>query len=382
MTLKPHVLRAIASGNFQTPELYLDEDLRHAVYPDSVTSSVSGYYRIPAVEVHSESMRNNNASQTDIVYQNRISCGINYHVTNDGVFAFDFFDFVEAGPVFLPGYARVDLEGKHLSASTSHVAAVEKFRKVLEYRLRILNVHQFFLSICLNFEWPKELTLDELMHGTKLEGRLSPYSSVHSSRDHTRLLHEIDSEINLVEGRRRDKVTIEQIHRAELYFEKVLSIGDENLLFLVEQIFLSNCQMANGRLGGALVGFWTVIERLVEKSWEKLVADQSLSASRKKLKQIEYTSSVRIETLRLLSVYDETLYENLEHARGARNKWAHMLAFPTLEQVRSAKTSVALLMKLIYDIEINIPDPNQSGYGATWIWADERAMRRFSSKQA
>lgn len=76
-----------------------------------------------------------------------------------------------------------------------------------------------------------------------------------------------------------------------------------------------------------LIAAWTACEVMLDKLWNNHTVNHG-GKRRKKLEGRDYTSSVRIEILNEIGVVSGDLYQRLETARTARNRWVHDMKTP------------------------------------------------------
>lgn len=283
--------------------------------------------------------------------------------------------------MYIPGYT-IDSDGNQKRPPKENEDAHAKLLPITKKRVSIMNVHQFLLWISLqkekgHIDWPVPINYEDIVHGNSLEGPLGPYAAFSRGRYHTQKYLQKDALKSPSETPRR-AIGWSTLGRSLAMLDDVLSREDDKLIKLLEEIYFAVSQQYEGRLGISLIGLWAVIEQLLDQMWGEKVANSSISGSRRqKLKSRDYTSSVRIETLRLMGYINDEAYSNLEAARKARNAWIHGMKEPSCNQLQNAKNALKKFMLDTQKIDLLIPYDFGSVGGYKSIWGDQRAMDRL-----
>jgi hypothetical protein len=307
-----------------------------------------------------------------------LDCGIKTHCKANGIICFDFFEFSPATQIFIPGFSYQEGGKSSTKPTKEHERAVKRMLEIDQYRLKILNVHQLLLNRALacidnaEFDWPVELSLTDVMHGTEcnaLQYRvLPPRGRYHVQRSLEELIP-------------RRTVGTQALTYSFRELNDVIQ-ADDGALSLLEEILFALGHQISGRNGSALVSIWVAIEQLLAQTWDSLVLNSGVKGERRnKLKSRDYTSSVRIEILMMIGAINSATYENLEKARRARNDWAHKFLVPSLGDLAAAKSAFSALFNSQFNVAVTLPYGGGGGYGMYWAYKDKRAADRFRNQK-
>lgn len=363
-------------------EYYRDPDraLSDVCVPDRVTSSCMGYFRIPAIWLGGEPT--DNASENELVQKNVLSNGVTINAFRNGYFVFDFRSSEYGPQIFVPGYSYPEPTYPH-RRPTDTERAVRAVKKSLIERARIINVHQ-----CLFSQAERDVARRSALAGFPISpSDLSRSISVEGCLDfqaHAEKLHCIARSylggvLDPTAKLTRRVVEREVAARAADLLEHIINVGGPKAISLLDQLFVAQKHGAESRSGIALVSIWAVIEYFVLEDWSKSLDARSLSHEhRKKLKGRDFSSSIILEFLNAMGIYDDDLFKALDKLRRARNVWMHELKEPSSRDLHLAGTAVRKLIERHFHFDLEFHVPNYSGGDAEWpIWMDKQALGKF-----
>lgn len=360
---------------------YRNPDLAHIVEHDQASESVFGFYLMPPIWICDTIPTSRDGYVPDNLISDEIvklGCGLTIMFNREGDFLFDYFDYPGAAPVFIPGYhLQEPVDG--LKAPKETIDAVHERTKNQTFALSILNVFQLLLlSVSSSNKrpigWPNEISWDDRRVGIDFtdnvrNGAASRWrfhteaayrrACVHPDRTVHRAL--IDKSIVLQ--------TVSQL-------EQLLSGDNVKSVALFREVSSSFGMYMDNRLGNAIVGFWTVIEQVIGEKWSELISE-TRGSRRKKLKTIAFTSAIRIELLCSLGRIDDKLYDAIEIARKARNRWIHNMDLPDHHSIRQAISSTVTLLFIRNGIRLSLSQGPGGWSIERPIWRDRRMEGRY-----
>ena len=374
----------------RTPEhekLYQTSAGNTLIEPDRVSPAIEGYFRIPAVWIGTvpapgEVGHLNPPVHHEIKFQKKLSCGIEVRVQRDGLFLFDFSKWHLAPIVTIPGYTR---PGFPCTPTTEHAAAAEKAEDFAVFRAQVMNVHQACLTTA-----EHRVKRRSAMMGFPVTA-WNTYKAISFNvpppyHDDTEDIHALAQNVlNNKYGVKRDRplsrrvLELEVVEESFKILNEILVRNESSVVQLVEAAYISACRSRDKRFGESVVVGWTVCEQLISLLWKTMIDPvdaQTTSATRlskqrrSKLLSRDYTASVMVEMLEVNGRIDNKLYELLETARKARNKWAHEMKVPTQNDVYSCQRAVQNLLKLVLNIELSHLSGGRGGVPQwpLWMW--------------
>lgn len=336
-----------------------------------VRPPVEGYFRIPAVWVGSAPASDSEfvASRTAIACRHNFRCGLIAHALQNGTFLFDFLASTVAPVVVIPSWTL----GPERKVPRSVNEAEHLANVAGDLRAQILNAHQ----ACLN---SSESVV--MRRGAHAGFPLAPWATIKAvSFEHVRSFHD-DPENrhslaqSVLDGRFREAppqprrvLEVEVVEHSFKLLDDILSTESGFLLPIIEAAYQAANRAIEMRLGEAISIGWTVCEQMVSRRWARLLADTTNTRppearpSRdrlKKLKGRDYTASIMVEMLELHGRIAPELYTCLEHARKARNDWAHEMRVPDTGDVEACLRAIRLLIAE-HGIQLNLTGSFRSG---------------------
>ncbi|MXW59002.1 MAG: hypothetical protein F4X68_10010 [Acidimicrobiia bacterium] len=365
-----------------------------SICPDTVTASVEGYFRVPAIWIGEEpsdtaASRQSVDLQAEVVSR-QLRAGIEVRVLRDGTFLFDFASWDLAPPIVIPGY-RVPSPGMPHRVPLATEEASSKSEQYAVLRAQTMNVHQSCLATS---EWMLSRSSHDvglpLTAANTLKGRdftdCLRYSE--GARDISSIYRNIWNQS--ASGRmdsawHRLALDIDVVHHSLDTLDEILAVEDAaSLIPIVEAVYLASCRYTEGRLGEAIILAWGACEQLLAKMWGTFLKSMQSSGRltgqrRSRLGTRDYTVSVRAEMLELGSRLDYELYRQVDDARIARNKWAHDMKAPSTAQLHSAMSAAEGLFEEVYDIRLRFPlNAGSPGVPAWNVWVAADSSNRVS----
>ena len=355
------------------------------IKPDTVTPAVEGYFRIPAVWVGDKPddasvLKVNPSVHHAVVVDKDLSSGIKVRVQRDGTFLFDFTTWDHAPQIEIPGYRTPGPGIAHRQPSETE-EAVSKSERYAVLRTQVMNVHQACMATAEQLvkhrsaEMGLPLTAADLLKGLTFEQCIL-YRNSHDPRSLAR------NALNNHPGVREQKPFARRILELEVVefslelLDEILLLENPTLIQMSEAAYLAGNRCAEGRLGEAVTLAWGVCEQLISTAWDRLLSEARgtgrMPGKRlKKLTERDYTVSVRTEFLEFEERIGQGLYQHLEEARRARNRWAHEMKEPDSGQVLHSIRAVEGLFNLIHGIRLSLsltgPSPGVPEWNV-WIW--------------
>ena len=158
--------------------------------------------------------------------------------------------------------------------------------------------------------------------------------------------------------------------------DRILIAEGPALIQMSEAAYLAGCRYAEGRLGEAVTLAWGVCEQLISTAWGRLLdeaagAGRMSNKRRKRLEERDYTVSIRTEFLEFGMQIEHDLYQHVEEARRARNRWAHKMQEPNNSEVLHSIRAVEGLFQKIHGIRLSLsltgPSPGVPEWNR-WVW--------------
>lgn len=385
----PEEVRRVGKRDKKDPRKYRAGKLQDGIVPDYVSSSVGRYFAIPPVwignEPEDEHKREFNAeSYYEEKLRRKLKCGIEVSVLRDGTFSFDFFDYKPASQTFIPGY-HYDGPRDGVFPLPAHQRAEEHAAEISMLRVRILNVHQ-----CLLAEAECNLTNSRFDTGVPLEpydveGDISidrrPNNIAIPQFISRRLLRPIFNNVFAKSGLgpfSRRTVKLEYVNLSLDYLDKLLLEYDLSSLDIIEEASIAPWHAKNARYGSCILSYWAAIEMVISTMWARNLNARNITGDRKKT-LLDYTVSTKVEFLLGLGLISEDLFDNIDSARKARNKWAHESAQPSSTVMWQASKAASELLTAEFGIRFNIFPRGKFPGGQAWpIWLDDRAIAKFA----
>ncbi|MDE2967360.1 MAG: hypothetical protein OXS30_07755 [Chloroflexota bacterium] len=353
-----------------------------SITSDTISAAVEGYFRFPPIwlgEAPDEVLvaRLNPEVHHAEVLARDLDCGIVVRALRDGTFLFDFTNWPLAGRVLIPGY-KIPVAHQPHYASREHVEEYERAERIAVLRAQVMNVHQACLETS---QWllrgsssgiGRPLTSADTLKGRSFQDALRYHYDAGSSRGIARSVANSNALLPDTPSIARHVIDADVVDHASALLDQILSLEGIAIVQIVEAIYLSAARCQEGRFGEAIVLVWGVCEQLLNTAWDRLLDSRDISPSRKKkLKDRDYTTSIRTEALELTGTIGPGIYQKLERARRARNRWAHKLVEPVVVDTMSGVEAAQGLLAWLYDIRLAVPVTEQTPSVPAWfIWND------------
>ena len=366
-----------------------------SIHPDTVTASVEGYFRVPAIWI-GEGQEDPSASWLDpdvhhtVVVTRQLREGIEAQVLRDGTFLFDFSSWSLAPRIVIPGY-RVSSPGLPHRPPTETEDASSTSERYAVLRAQAMNVHQSCLA---TWEWLLNgtshgvglpLTAADTLKGMNFIDCLRYGEGAEDIRSIYRSTWSHSASAAGDDAWRRRTLDVEAVHHSLDTFDEILAADDTaGLIQMVEAVYLATCRYTEGRFGEAITLAWGACEQLLSKIWNAFLADAQSSGRltrqrRSRLGARDYTAPVKSEVLELGSRLDYKLYREVDVARLARNQWAHEMKRPSATQLTSAMRAAEGLFEEVYGIRLRFPlNTGSSGVPAWNVWIAADGCHRSS----
>jgi hypothetical protein len=155
--------------------------------------------------------------------------------------------------------------------------------------------------------------------------------------------------------------------------DEVASREDETLVTILEETYKIGWHNLEGRFGECIVSGWTACEQILHRKWSKFLEKKGIGGERKKkLLGVNYSISHVIDFLSLSGGLEDKLYNDLEVARKARNKWAHEARHPSREEIFKLVSALENLLQQEFNISTKIADSYYSGTPTFPYWIFEK----------
>ncbi len=336
------------------------------IKPDRITAAVEGYFRLPAIWVgdppeHSSVLQLNPQVHHSAVMTRALNCGISVRVLRDGTFLFNFSDWTPGERVVIPGYRRPGV-GTSYYPTMGHVKAEQHAERTAVLRAQVMNVHQACLATS---QWLLKhnstgvgipLTSAETLKGLNFHDSLRYSYNAGNNRDVIRSVMNNNATVPEVPTFHRHVLETEVVEHATDLFDDIVSSKESAMVQMVEAVYLAAYRCQEGRFGEAIVLAWGVCEQLLAAAWARFLdRDGDSSHRRKRLQGRDYSASVKTEFLQLVGAIELPVYQQLEQARKARNRWAHEMREPDSNDVRSGVQVAQSLLETLYGVRLSFP---------------------------
>lgn len=359
---------------------------------DTVSPTIEGYFRIPAIWVDAmpepaSVLLLNPGVHHEVVLSKTLSCGIEVRAHRDGLFLFDFTRWTVAPQIEIPGYTKQDANGPCI-VPAFHSAACEKAEDYAVLRAQAMNVHQACLTAAeatvkrrgaaMGFPvtaWntEKAITFDR---------PLSYYDDVEDMHALTRNVLNNSYRIRRNAPLSRRVMEREVVDYSLVLLDRVLSDPEGQLLNLVESYYIAACRAREKRFGEAMTPGWSVCEQILAILWRGILGERASADGsplskerRKKLTGRDFTASIIIETLELMGRLDGELFRRLNIARQARNNWAHSLHAPKASQVNICMMAVEQLLSDVKGVQLRLQFSGRGGVPQWPVYMMEEVRR-------
>ncbi len=366
-----------------------------SIQPDTVTSSVEGYFRVPAIwigegpEDTSASRLNPAVHQAEVVTR-QLGAGIEVRVLRDGTFLFDFASWSLAPRIVIPGY-RVPSPGlPHRPPAETENASSDAERYAV-LRAQAMNVHQSCLTTS---EWLLRgtnhgvglpLTAADTLKGMNFIDCLQYGEGAEDIRSIYQTIWNNPASAAGNDAWHRRTLDVEVVHHSLDTLDEILAADDTaGLIQMVEAVYLATCRYTEGRFGEAIILAWGACEQLLSKMWSTFLADTQLAGRltrqrRSRLGARDYMVSVKSEVLELVLRLDYELYRQVDVARIARNRWAHEMTEPSASELTTAMRAAEGLFEQVYSIRLRFPlNAGSPGVPAWNVWVASGSAHRAS----
>ncbi|MBL4907146.1 MAG: hypothetical protein JKX94_06810 [Sneathiella sp.] len=362
--------------------IYRDPANKDKLKPDRTPPAVHGYFRIPAVWVGNapdqEVQCYEDRSYSEVVFEKELSCGIFAYALRDGTFLFDFSKSTIAPMTVIPGFSYPDAPKPWgIIPENAEKYWLAEERAIL--RSRLLNVHQLLLG---NAE--REIDRVSATKGYPV----SPWNMIEQMGRHPVARNrELSDRTRDLSGRvlnghytherpemfNRRTLSLACVEQSFELLDEVASRDDETLITVLEEAYKIGWHNLEGRFGECIVSGWTACEQILHRKWVRLLQEKGITGSRKKkLFGVNYTISHVIEFLNMSGELDDELYNNLEVARKARNKWAHEARHPKRDAVFKLVAALEKVLQQEFGISITLIDSYYSGTSSFPYWTFEK----------
>ena len=354
------------------------------IKPDKITAAVEGYFRLPAIWVGEPPEENSVLQLNPQVHHSAVitrplNCGISVRALRDGTFLFDFSDWPPAKRVEIPGYRTPGLQVPHYPAK-EHEEAEQRAERIAAFRAQVMNVHQACLATS---QWLLRrnstgvglpVTSAEALKGLTFEEALLYRYNAGNNRDIIRSVMNNNATVPEVPTFHRHVLEIDVVEHAMDLFDDIVSSKESAMVQMIEAVYLAAYRCQEGRFGEAIVLAWGVCEQLLAAAWARLLDCDGVSSDRRKrLQGRDYSASVKTEFLQLVGAIELPVYQQLEQARKARNKWAHEMREPSPNDVRNGVKAAQDLLEMLYDYRLSIPlieaTPSVPGW---YVWIGQQ----------
>jgi hypothetical protein len=298
------------------------------------------------------------AQLAEVVADADLPQGLRVRAYRDGMFLFDFSEWAP-----MPS---VDPSGSP--------APFEELSKMVLRRVGLLNAHLLCfhdavaehqeLGLGLNALSPSLIlpTSFEAPEGVSLPDQRIAH--IHSARYESTyapgLLYRADSRVSM-----RIPVGSPAVDGSFSRLSEILSSPDsERIITLLDLLARSGSAYSAHDFNVCLVIAWTVSESLLQELWDHYLRENRedvdgtvvINGDRRSfLAGAEVTARITSEFLSLLGELPFDLYQDLNSARQARNKWVHELRPVSYTVAAEAMTTAERMLKLVHDIEIVLP---------------------------
>jgi hypothetical protein len=288
------------------------------------TRNTAGYYKWPFVWIGNEPYSAPTGSPGMEVCRQSLSCGLSVKVLQEGLFVFDFSNTEK---------------GKFIDALNFNF---DDGAEIQLYRCRVLNTH----ILCLHTA--------QMQAGGSYSSRamvVNPSDLIlFKSLDDPdpsvgdvflQLLLEKHDNPAVAEyfSRRTDRIQLDVIGKSFKMLDRIMVRPDDYLLTLIDLYARSGLAYQDHNYSLALVGAWTITEKLLRILWNRYVhanrerivknkAQTFINADRRKrlTEGREFTAAIISETLSLCDQISLRDYNDVSLVRRARNDWMHSVA--------------------------------------------------------
>ncbi len=336
-----------------------------------------GYFRIPAVWI--EAKPAGIEAENDVVVETTLANGLKVIAFRCGMFVFDFSNTDFGSQVLIPGFSYPNPPIPHRRPVKTEEAYKEVGRSVLA-RTKLVNVHQFLLTQS-ERDIAKRGAMSGLVYSPRDLTRAISVGGCLNFRPHAENIISISRAYLSGEFGGANKVSRrilepEVVSRAADLLDKLLIAGGSDGVTLLDQLFVARELCAEGRVGIGVASIWAVLEKFIFADWKEYISSQRDVINKKrreKLNGMNYTSSIVLDNLNLLGVYEEDLFLALDSVRQLRNNWMHNLKEPDNDQMGKVSTAVSMLVRRHLEVELRFDVSSYQGSDASWpIWLQQK----------
>ena len=356
------------------------------IQPDRVTPAVEGYFRIPAVWIGEKPddvsiLKLDPSIHHAAVIERDLCSGIKVRVQRDGTFLFDFSSWEHAPQMMIPGY-RTPGPGIGHRVPTETQDASNKSEQYAVLRAQVMNVHQACMATAETLLKRRIAAMGlPLSAADALKGLT--FDDCVSYRDFANVWSLARNALNNNSQAASRRVLESDVVDYSLdLLDRILVSGGPALVRMSEAAYLAACRYAEGRFGEGVTLAWGVCEQLISTAWDRALNERKGTGHmpktrRKKLEERDYTVSVKTEFLELEGRIDHNLYQHLEEARKARNRWAHDMQQPNNAQASHSIRALEGLLRDIHGVQLSLALTGPGGGVPEWnIWIWEEAKNR------
>lgn len=363
------------------------------VIPDTVSASIEGYFRFPAIWVGEKPeatsvLTLNPAVHHEIVYEAPLNCGIHVRATRDGHFLFDFSKWPIAPQITIPGYTRPSENGP-CSVPRFHSEAEDQAELYAVVRAQVMNAHQACLTTAERVVKQRGAGMGFPVTAWSTEKAITfrlPTSYHEDIEDmHALARNVLNNSVGVprTQPLSRRVIELDVVAYSFKLLDQILSHPETRLVQLVETIYIAACRSREKRFGEAITLSWGVCEQLTSVVWKGIIDSRRTGSSDemnkervKKLTGRDFTASIVLETLELMGKIEHDLFRRLNIVRHARNKWAHELVPPKESQIGVAIRAAEQLLAQVSGVNLMLQPGGRGGVPQWAVFINEQVRKR------
>ncbi|TXN41422.1 hypothetical protein FV232_24730 [Methylobacterium sp. WL30] len=379
--------RGVKQG--ENPAQFQDSVLRPNIVPDRASPTVASYFRVPPVWIGEQPTLPVNQVLPitwghETILRLTMACGIKIRVQRDGLFAFDFTDFLPATYTIIPGY--IHPEAPH-RVPKEHTAAEQQAENIAIFRAQIMNAHQACLTTAEALVRQRSAAMGfpvnawNTFKSISLDAVPPYYDDTEDERAVARNVYNNSYEIRREHDMSRRLLELDVVAKSFDLLDQVIA-SSPTAVAMVEGAYMAASRSVEKRFGESVVLGWTVCEQLVSVAWQRLLDSKKSTNEHNimtgkridKLTGRDYTASVMTEVLELSGVLSADVYNYLEKGRKARNAWAHSMQTPNDTDVNACISGIKILFKQLLDIDLALQTGGRGGVPQWPIWMLHRSV--------
>jgi hypothetical protein len=131
--------------------------------------------------------------------------------------------------------------------------------------------------------------------------------------------------------------------------------GDDGGVLLADLFLRATKAFQEHNHSLSVITYWTVIERIINDLWKKMLEDESIIGNRKRrlTDHRTYSASSMTEILVFNGYIPKEMCDDLAEVRTCRNDWIHKLAPITADKAVLANTMCERLLNLAMDVTLD-----------------------------